>query len=51
MDLPEARAKFDPAKFKTGMPSFPVSAQTGEGMQALKDFFIQQMVEKGHLHA
>ena len=51
MDLPEARAKFDPAKFKPGMPSFPVSAQTGEGMQALKDFFIQQMVEKGHLHA
>jgi GTP-binding protein len=41
MDLAECKEKAAKEKFKPGVPVFPISAQTGEGLDALRDFLGQ----------
>lgn len=44
MDLPESREKVRAQSFRSEGPVFFVSAQTGEGMDSLKDFLRQRCV-------
>ncbi len=48
MDLPEAKQKVEKESFQPGAPCFFVSALTGEGMEALKDFLKMKSQEFLH---
>ncbi len=48
MDLPEAKKKVEKESFQPGVPCFFISALTGEGMKALKDFLKMKSQEFLH---
>ena len=45
MDLPEARERIEKEKFNPAVPLFLISAETGEGIEALMNYVTQKLKE------